>query len=107
MRAPQRRTADRRGFSFHQHGSTAVRLVSQIASARGRQEPAWRLFGAARSLRYGFPFVLWLSSGGQIRPPEPGLSPLKPEQVAALVAEGEAMSAAEAYEYALLSLQSG
>lgn len=92
-------------FSFHQPGSTAVRLVSQIEAARGRHERAWRLLGAARSLQNGFPFVLWLSQAGRGRPPDPGSSPVAPERVAELVAEGEAMSAAEAYEHALLSLR--
>jgi predicted ATPase/DNA-binding CsgD family transcriptional regulator len=94
-------------FSFHQSGSSAVRLVSQIESARGRHERAWRLLGAAMSLRNGFPFVLWLSSADQLRPPEGNSSPVESQRAAELVAEGEGMSAAEAYEYALLSLQSG
>jgi len=94
-------------FSFHNPGSAAIRLVSQIEAVRGRYEPAWRLAGAARSLRNGFPFGLMQTRAGQVRPPESGSSPLLPERVAELVAEGEAMSAAEAYEYALLSLRPG
>jgi predicted ATPase/DNA-binding CsgD family transcriptional regulator len=94
-------------FSFHQPGSTALRLISQIEAARGQHERAWRLLGAARSLRNGFPFVLWLSKPGQVRPPDPATSPVAPERVTELIAEGEAMSAAEAYEYALHSLIKG
>ncbi len=94
-------------FSFHNPGSSAVRLVSQIEAVRGRYERAWRLLGAARSLRNGFPFSVMQTRAGQVRPPESGSSPVAPERAGELVAEGEAMSAAEAYEYALRSLRPG
>jgi predicted ATPase/DNA-binding CsgD family transcriptional regulator len=92
-------------YGFRGTGSHVVRVCSRVEAARGRDERHWRLVGAAMSLRgyYGPMSIGWTRSG-QAWPPEPDPSRVAPEVVSGLVAEGEAMSPDEAYEYALAGL---
>jgi predicted ATPase/DNA-binding CsgD family transcriptional regulator len=92
-------------FGFRGTGSNVLRICSRVEAARGRDERRWRLVGAAMSLRgYYGPLSIATTSSGQAWPPEPDPSGVAPEVVTGLVAEGEAMSPDEAYEYALAGL---
>lgn len=91
-------------FGFDGTGSDLLRVCSQVEGARGHEERRWRLVGAAMSLR-GHRGVSVLSTRvGEVWPPEPDPSRIAPKKAARLVAEGDAMSADEAYEYALTGL---
>lgn len=91
-------------FSFKHPGSNMMMLVSQIEAERGRYERSLRLSAAASALRGHFPFGARRTRSGQVWSPEPVSWGLTSETAAALIAEGESMTEADAYEYARHSL---
>ncbi len=91
-------------FGFHAAGSDALRICSRVEAAWGRDERRWRLVGAAMSLRGHCGLSLLATRSGEMWPPEPDPSQVAPKVVSGLIAEGEAMSPNETYEYALAGL---
>jgi len=88
-------------YSFRYWGGVAVRAAAYLAAAKANYEDCWRLLGASQMLRDKVPFSPWAVTRTADHLLQEAQQAVSAESAAALIAEGERMTADAAFEFAL------